>query len=140
MATNDRKLSPHFSLSEFHCHDGTRVPEAAIPALRELCVHMLEPLRGKYGPCKVVSGYRHRAYNARIGGARFSQHIYDDQPGSVAADVIFQRGSVAQWARSARWRFNTKRIWRRRRRGGSGRYLRSGFIHVDSGPRRDWEG
>jgi len=136
----DIRLSPHFKLSEFNCRDGTPVPRAAVPALKELCVHMLEPLRAKYGPVKVVSGYRHAAYNRAIGGAQFSQHIYDDHPGSVAADLVFRRGSVASWARSARWRFNTLKVWRGRRRGGSGRYLRSGFIHVDSGPRRDWEG
>ena len=135
-----QRLSPHFTVEEFDCHDGRHVPQAAIPALKELCVHMLEPLRKKYGPVRVVSGYRHRAYNASIGGARFSQHIYEDNPRSVAADLVFSKGSVAQWARSARWRFATKAVWRKRGRGGSGRYLRSGFIHVDSGPRRDWEG
>ncbi len=134
------KLSTHFYLDEFDCKDGTNVPSASVPALKELCVHVLEPLRVKYGPCTVHSGYRTRSYNRSIGGAQFSQHIYNDGPGSVAADVSFAKGSVAQWARSARWRFNTKRVWRKRQRGGSGRYLRSGFIHVDSGPRRNWEG
>jgi len=136
------KLSPHFYADEFDCHDGTPVPPASIPALRELCVNVLEPLRGKYGACKVMSGYRHRRYNAQIGGARYSQHIYDDAPASVAADLIFARGNPASWARSARWRFATKSHWRGRRgqRGGCGRYIRSGFIHVDSGPRRNWEG
>ena len=135
-----KRLSPHFTIEEFDCNDGRHVPEAAIPALKELCIHMLEPLRAKYGPAKVLSGYRHEAYNRAIGGAQFSQHIYDQGPGSVAVDVRFARGSVARWAASARWRFNTKKVWRRRARGGSGRYLRSGFIHVDSGPRRNWEG
>jgi uncharacterized protein YcbK (DUF882 family) len=134
------KLSPHFSLHEFNCHDGTTVPDSAIPALKELCVHVLEPMREKYGPCKVLSGYRHRAYNANIGGARFSQHIYDDTPSSVAADVRFARGTVSQWARGARWRFRTKARWRKNSRGGVGDYVRSGFVHVDSGPRRDWHG
>jgi uncharacterized protein YcbK (DUF882 family) len=137
------RLSPHFTIEEFDCHDAfrTQVPKAAIPALEELCVNMLEPLRAKYGPCKVLSGYRTRAYNATLPGAALhSQHIYDDQPSSVAADLRFAKGSVAQWAWSARWRFNTKNIWRKRQRGGSGRYLRSGFTHVDSGPRRNWEG
>jgi len=139
MATRHR-LSPHFMIEEFDCRDGTHVPSAAIPALKELCVHILEPLRAKYGPATVNSGYRTTGYNRSIGGAAFSQHVYDDQPSSVAADVRFARGSVAQWARSARWRFNTKSVWRKRSRGGSGRYLSSGFVHVDSGPRRNWEG
>lgn len=134
------RLSENFTIEEFDTHDGTKVPEKAIPALKELCRYVLEPMRKKYGPVKVLSGYRNAAYNAKIGGARFSQHIYDQNPDSVAADITFTRGTVAQWARGARWRFATKARWRKRRRGGVGRYLASGFIHVDSGPRRDWEG
>lgn len=134
------RLSKNFTVEEFDCKDGTKVPKAAIPALEELCRNMLEPLRKKYGPVRVTSGYRTRSYNAAIGGASQSQHIYDDNPSSVAADITFRRGSVAQWARSAKWRFNAKKVWRKRRRGGVGTYPASGFIHVDSGPRRDWNG
>ncbi len=135
-----RRLSPHFTVEEFDCHDGTRVPEAALPALVELCCYVLEPMRAKYGRCKVHSGYRTRAYNASIGGARYSQHIYNDTPGSVAADVSFAAGTPAKWARGARWRFRTVSRWRRNGRGGVGQYNNSGFVHVDSGPRRDWQG
>ena len=136
-----KKLSPNFTIEEFDCHDGTKVPASAIPALEELCMFVLEPLRKKYGPCKVMSGYRTRAYNAGLpGAARYSQHIYDDGPSSVAADLIFARGNPTSWARSARWRFRTVKRWRTRGRGGCGRYIRSGFIHVDNGPYRNWEG
>lgn len=134
------RLSDHFVVEEFDCHDGTRVPTAAYPALEELCKHMLEPLRAKYGACKVLSGYRHEAYNRSIGGARYSQHIYDQGPSSVAADLRFEKGTPASWARSARWRFGAKNVWRRAKRGGVGYYPNSGFVHVDSGPRRDWSG
>ncbi len=82
MATRKR-LSKNFTIEEFDCHDGTHVPAAAIPALEELCEYILEPLRAKYGPCTVMSGYRTRSYNANTrGSARYSQHIYDDTPGS----------------------------------------------------------
>jgi uncharacterized protein YcbK (DUF882 family) len=135
------QLTQHFHSREFDCHDGTPVPRAAIPALKELCEHMLEPLRAKYGPCKILSGYRTRAWNASTpGSARYSQHIYDDTPGSVAADLRFERGTPAQWARSARWRFGFKSVWRRKGRGGVGQYNNAAFVHVDSGPRRDWSG
>jgi hypothetical protein len=128
------QLSPHFNLSEFHCHDGTRVPAAAVPALKRLCVDYLEPMRARFGEAHVLSGYRHRAYNKRIGGATLSQHIYDLGPASVAADVWFKRGTPAEWAAFAR------KIADGRRVGGVGRYDRSGFVHVDNGPRRDWAG
>lgn len=134
------RLSANFYLDEFDCHDGTPVPKAAVPALKELCVHMLEPLRAKYGRCKVLSGYRHRSYNAQIGGARFSQHIYDDGPRSVAVDVRFSQGNPVRWAQSARWRFVTKSVWRRSGRGGVGTYVGANFVHVDSASRRDWNG
>ena len=139
------QLSPHFHSREFACKDGTPVPTSSIPALREICVHLLEPLRSKYGRCTINSGYRHRTYNRNIGGAQFSQHIYDDDPKSVAVDVKFAKGSPRQWGRSAKWRFGAKRIWRYGRkgygrRGGVGVYPSHNFIHVDSGPRRDWMG
>lgn len=133
-----QRLSKHFTIEEFDCKDGTPCPPSAVPALKELCEYVLEPMRAKYGRCTVLSGYRHAAYNRDIGGAQFSQHIYDQSPGSVAADVRFATGSVAQWARGARWRFRTVTRWRRQGRGGVGDYRRSGFVHVDSGPRRDW--
>lgn len=135
-----QRLSANFTIEEFDSHDGTRVPPDAIPALKELCENMIEPLRAKYGPCKVLSGYRPRAYNAQIGGARFSQHIYDDSPASVAADLRFANGTPQQWANSAKWRRRSKRVWSRARRGGVGTYISSGFVHVDSGPARDWTG
>jgi uncharacterized protein YcbK (DUF882 family) len=145
-----KKLSKHFVVEEFDCKDGTPVPRGAEPALVELCEYMLEPLRKKYGSCTVNSGYRHTAYNRSIGGALFSQHIYDQDPRSVAADVRFARGTPKQWARSARWRFRTNRRWNGGsiwkvvanlgRRGGVGLYVVAGFVHVDSGPRRDWSG
>lgn len=140
MPDRSTRLSPHFTLGEFYCHDGTKPPDASIPAIREVCVHMLEPLREKYGACKVLSGYRHRDYNARIGGARHSQHIYDETPASIAVDVRFAKGTPAKWARSMKWRRLAKSVWRRGARGGVGLYVRSGFCHFDSGPRRDWTG
>ena len=129
-AVSTGQLSEHFNVREFDCKDGTKVPVVAIPALRRLCLEQLEPMRAKYGACTVHSGYRHRAYNASIGGAQFSQHIYDDGPGSVAADVSFPRGRPQDWSATAR----------ANGAGGVGTYTRSNFTHVDNGPRRDWTG
>jgi uncharacterized protein YcbK (DUF882 family) len=135
-----QRLSPHFVIEEFDSHDGEKVPAASIPALKELCVHMLEPLRAKYGPCTVNSGHRSVAHNADVGGVANSQHIYHKHPGSVAADVKFSSGTVADWARSARWRFSNKPRWTANHRGGVGDYPTQHFIHVDSATRRNWHG
>jgi uncharacterized protein YcbK (DUF882 family) len=118
-----QQLSPHFHLREFHCHDGTRVPMAARPALRWVCNHYLEPLREHFGACRVLSGYRTRPYNASVGGARFSQHIYEDGPESVATDVHFARGTPADWAAWAEQHLHP---------GGLGIYPGLGFIHIDN--------
>ena len=120
------QLSPHFHVDEFRCKDRrrTRVPPAALPALRRLCRQVLEPLRAKFGPAVVLSGYRTRAHNRAVSGATQSQHIYDDTPGSVAADVTFRRGTPKQWAAEA------NRILGRS--GGVGRYDVEDFVHVDN--------
>lgn len=131
LAEHGAQMSDNFHASEFDTHDGTKVPEMAYDGLRALCRDVLEPMRDRFGACHVTSGYRHRAYNASIGGAASSYHIYDLRDGDeVAADVTFERGTPAQWAAHAR----------SLAKGGVGQYDRSGFVHVDNGPRRDWWG
>lgn len=116
------QLSPHFHIREFACKDGTPVPAIAVPALRRLCRDYLERMRATFGPAVVMSGYRHAKYNAAIGGARQSQHIYELTPGSVAADLIFRTGTPAQWAQLAD----------QLGAGGVGQY--PSFVHVDNRP------
>lgn len=125
------QLTPHFRLVEFNCHDGTPVPQSARPHLVHLCDVALEPLRAKFGPVRIHSGYRHRIYNARIGGARSSFHIYDLRHGQYpAADVEPARGSVRDWhAFVDRLQDGLKPP-----HGGLGYYPRGGFIHVDLRP------
>lgn len=125
-ANGRTQLSAHFNVAEFDCHDGRKVPKNAEAALARLCVQFLEPMRKKFGPGKVVSGYRHRAYNIKIGGAQFSQHNYDDDPSTVAADTTWAKGTPAQWADEAR-RLSDKLGF-----GGVGQYNNSGFVHVDN--------
>jgi uncharacterized protein YcbK (DUF882 family) len=91
------KLTPHFALAEFDCHDGTKVPRIAYRSLKGLCQHYLEPLRLKFGPVRITSGYRPAAYNASIGGAPRSHHVYDWWPSSPAADITCERGTPAEW-------------------------------------------
>lgn len=105
-----------------------------------LCRHVLEPLRARFGTCRVVSGYRDPGYNARIGGARQSAHMCGEGAGlhAVAADVRFARGTPQQWADAA------EVIIRRAfpPGGGLGVYPGpGGWIHVDDRTyRARWRG
>lgn len=127
------QLTANFHVREFHCHDGTKVPANMHDDLRDLCRRVLEPLRDEFGACRVMSGYRHASYNASIGGASASFHIYDLRDSQPAADVIFERGNPAQWAARARELLGDT--------GGVGEYRASGFVHCDTRSyRADWSG
>jgi hypothetical protein len=132
----NNQLSTHFKADEFYCHDGSAPPTKARAGMIKLCKTYLEPMRKKFGECQVLSGYRHTLYNRRIGGARFSQHIYEYNYESVATDLRFARGTPAQWAAEARRiRNNAKKG------GGVGRYDEAGFVHVDNRNYKvDWAG
>ena len=79
-------------------------------------------------PLEIVSGYRSPKTNAMLrsrsrGVARNSYHTR-----GKAVDMTLKSRSVSQMARAAL----------SLRAGGVGRYTRSKFVHVDSGPIRDW--
>ena len=118
----ERDLSPHFKLSEFHCHDGTPVPDNTVDGLIRLCVDVLEPMRAKFGVCTVNSGFRSKSRNESVGGAEKSYHRYDLRPGKAASDVNFKTGNSSDWVAEA------DRILGRA--GGVGFYPR--FVHVDN--------
>lgn len=129
-------VSTHFRHVEFWCKDGTPIPTKAIPGLQAHCRRFLEPMRAKFGPCTVMSGYRHERYNRSIGGAPNSQHDWDKHPTGVATDLIFARGTVDDWGREAKRLRNLSGG-----AGGIGLYHRQRFIHIDSRPTRaDWTG
>lgn len=132
------RISDHFRLMEFACHDGVPVPTNCVAWLQaDLVLLVLEPMRSRFGTCLVTSGYRHRAYNAAIGGAADSRHIYQPDRGrGFAADVHFAHGDVWQWAAEASGLLD-RLLWG----GGVGTYPRSGFVHVDSRRQRArWAG
>ena len=76
------QLSEHFTLEEMtRSQAATRkgipnvLPEALIPAMRAVCVNVLEPVRAHYGkPVRVFSGYRSPRLNVAVGGSASSQH------------------------------------------------------------------
>jgi hypothetical protein len=133
----NNQLTAHFKATEFYTHDATPCPKVARNAMVRLCQGYLEPLRAKFGgTCFVLSGYRHERYNQQIGGARNSQHVYENNFESVAADLRFPKGTPAQWGAEAK-RLRTKQGGN----GGVGIYPRSGFVHVDNrGYKADWAG
>ena len=76
------KLSPHFDLVEFtrsstaqSRHIDNTPDKTQIENLRFLCVQVLEPLREKFGPIIIGSGFRSESLNTAVGGVKNSQHI-----------------------------------------------------------------
>jgi zinc D-Ala-D-Ala carboxypeptidase len=75
------KVSEHFALAEFtrsesakrHGVSNEPTPEH-LENLKVLCEKVLEPIRVKFGPINISSGYRSKALNHYIGGSLNSQH------------------------------------------------------------------
>lgn len=61
-----------------------RYHQAAIVAL---CAAVLDPLRDQLGAIRITSGYRTRALNTAIGGAKHSEHM-----SGRAADIVMVHG------------------------------------------------
>ena len=71
-------LSLHFTLAELTRTSSGQpnVPTAVeTKALVALCSSLLEPIRAKFGPVSIHSGYRSKAVNEAIGGSKTSQHV-----------------------------------------------------------------
>lgn len=83
-------LTEHFMLYEF-VRSGMAIErdidntpgESQVRALRSLCENVLEPLRRRFGPIVISSGYRCRQVNRLVGGATNSQHCLGE-----AADIV----------------------------------------------------
>ncbi len=136
-------------IEEFDCRDGTEVPAHHERDIALLVAVWLQPMREAFGPLHVVSGYRTPRHNVSVGGARRSIHLLrtplpQRTAASVtmaaAADVVGRRAdssprAMAAWARRHRAKHGQLAD---RDRGGIGEYAT--FLHVDTGPLRDWRG
>ena len=72
-----------FSMNEFECHCGCRMPDSARANIVALVEQVLDPAREQYGkPVCVNSGYRCASHNAAVGGVANSQHMRGE-----AADI-----------------------------------------------------
>lgn len=122
------KPSEHFDYAEFDCNDGTPLPKQSEPAVKDWCQRIGEPLRAKFGAVHVNSGFRHRDYNARVGGESASIHIYDyggRDYKTVAVDVTCERGTPREW-----YDFTAGKA--------DGRGLYGTFHHADTRSRIGW--
>ena len=72
-------LSDHFTLAEMTTTDARQFPNvpslAEVENLRYLCINVMEPVRQRFGPWHVTSGYRSPALNTFIGGSTTSMHM-----------------------------------------------------------------
>lgn len=76
--------APNFQIGEF-ISDSTLTSALVDP----LMVQHTQNARNRYGPMSINSGYRTPTYNASIGGATFSRHMYGD-----AVDVPASTSSI----------------------------------------------
>lgn len=96
-----------------------------VKCLKPALVRVLKTIEKRYGkPVVVTSGYRSAKRNASIRGAKNSLHIY-----CSAADI--QVAGVDKWALA-------KYVRSMPGRGGVGTYCHTKSVHIDIGPKRDW--
>lgn len=113
-------ITPHFSIHEMDCRDGTPIPDGFIPNVVKLC-QQLEVIRTAInGPIHVNSCYRHPSYNRRVGGVDRSQHLT-----ASAADITTKLLTPRQVAQVIKRLIKQGKIVP----GGLGIY--PGFVHYD---------
>lgn len=119
------RLGPHFTLQEFSDWHVHRLPPiAAQKGLEHLVRVFLEPLRSRFGPVHVASGYRTAQTNREVGGAPASRHLYDRFGATPAADITVEHATPEQV-------FDFLDA-----RGAGGLGLYRGHVHVDARPGR----
>jgi uncharacterized protein YcbK (DUF882 family) len=124
------KLSNNFWLGEFALNRPERrfIAQHQIDTALKL-VDWLEHLRSEFGgPVIITSGYRPWNINASVGGARYSEHLYD-QPGKGAVDFYMPSTDLVavEGYCAARWSGSVGLAAARR-----------GFIHLGMRPGSSW--
>ncbi len=121
MATKNKKLTKNFSLAEFHCNDGTPVPEKYYDNVQEVA-NNLQVLRDYIEEPLYVSGsgYRTKSHNKKVGGAPKSQHLT-----ASAADISAKNLSPTELGEIIENLIADGKM----KQGGLGIY--KGFVHYD---------
>jgi len=124
------QLTKNFRLDEFKCKDGTTVPPDYMDNVIKLADN-LQVLRDYVcEPIRVISGYRSKKYNTRIGGARKSQHMW-----AKAADIKIKGMKPAEVKETIEWLIREGKM----HKGGVGIYRT--FVHYDvRGWNARWKG
>lgn len=85
------QLTENFNLKEFHCKDGSVVPESLMGKVKELAEN-LQVLRDYLQkPITINSAYRSEKHNEKIGGKERSFHLL-----GMAADITVSGYSSAE--------------------------------------------
>lgn len=118
----DRKISPHFKLSEFKCKCGCGFSEIStqlVSELEELCEHFEQPII-------INCGCRCSVHNKAVKGAYGSQHLI-----GMAADIVVKNKTPVLVADYLEHKYPDSH--------GIGRY--STFTHFDVRPAKArWHG
>tara|TARA_R110002167_G_scaffold236696_1_gene441881 strand:+ start:424 stop:819 length:396 start_codon:yes stop_codon:yes gene_type:complete len=123
------KLTSNFYLREFECNDGTAIPQKYISNVKKLAKN-LQVLRDEIKqPIHINSSYRHTAYNKKIGGAKYSQHLTASASDITSKNIRPKKlaGTILKLIKQGKMT-----------EGGVGLY--NGFVHYDiRGKKARWD-
>jgi uncharacterized protein YcbK (DUF882 family) len=123
------QLTKDFNVIEFACHDGTAVPQNLLCNVQALA-EQLQVLRDDAGvPILIMSGYRTKEHNRKVGGATRSQHLL-----AKAGDLVTKTLTPKQLHARIEKLIKAGKM----KNGGLGLYKT--FVHYDIGPVRRWNG
>jgi len=114
------KLTKNFSLSEFECKGGCKIPNDVFENIKLLAIH-LQAFRDVFNePITINSSYRCVEHNSSVGGSKTSQHLL-----GKAADITIKGYTPDEVADKIELLHSENR----NRTNGLGRY--NTFTHVD---------
>ena len=121
------KITNNFSLEEFECKCGCKMPEFVKKNIIELAEN-LQVIRDVVGKLNLTNAYRCKEHNADVGGATNSQHLK-----GKAADVKSKEYDVLEVSKIIEGLIKSEKI----EQGGIGIY--NTFTHYDvRGVRARW--